>query len=778
MYLRPRLLLLLLMLGAISVLFQQDTIAASEETKCVGGMTYTTNVEHPTPDCLCPLGQIFHMNIKGNTKNVGGCVNDPYYTQAGSGNDVEFVLGGQAGKIRYSYDGQIWTEGTGIDANHTPAAIAFNGRPAPNSMWVMVARDFNFSNGADVRVYQSTDGIAWTYITDIAYPPERDPGGIMCNLCSLQYGGESGRVVFTDAMYSESMTYAWYSDDDGLTWTKTDVYTKSTGNTDVRKIVFNDEDNMFMTVGQNDSIHRSFNGQSFGNVGSLGIANVSGTLDIAYGDGMYTVVGSTGVGDDQALIATSTDGGASWTRQTDPGTFTLGYFAVAHNGLSGASSMWTAGGGSNDSKMAYSYDGITWSTGVYNIGTYDCSVLQIVSNGPFWVAQAYCYAPETAAILYSSDGINWNVMETFTDNWPIDYALAARRMINYHTDTFADTWVLHTRSPTGTGHTHYSLNGGTTWNTTSGIPSSNYMIGFRHNGKPFPDDLWTADSYSSQGIYTSTNAATWSQAGTDSTDYWHTPGLHYDIDFAGNIIYPNGDATNMLYRSTPPYTSATQVYYAGTDGLGIVRYAANASKWLLFDNCEKIAYSTDGVNWSDSPPTIALNTLSCAQANAYDLEYDGNKRWLAIGETWAFAPNNAPGIYYSDDQGQTWTAIPVANKPTDEGLFDVAHNRFYGSSGKWIGIGGDDFRKLYSSADGVTWSLAYTAPAGWTFERIVCNSIPGSPVWMVLAQHWGNREVGIFRSTNNGVTWTGPIFTTPDADAYNFSVLEHSSQMR
>ncbi len=167
--------------------------------------------------------------------------------------------------------------------------------------------------------------------------------------------------------------------------------------------------------------------------------------------------------------------------------------------------------------------------------------------------------------------------------------------------------------------------------------------------------------------------------------------------------------------------------------------------YVALDDGDQIYVSSDGLNWSfKNPAVLNLDKLmdNGSTVVAYGLEGSG-------------------GVATSTDNGETW--VDQSTLP----------NQIY--QGTWTGsqfalLGGTDF-KLYTSADGLTWSsistdvTALTYPeSGLTYFDSKYIGYGGSDIFTSTNT---NNNAGILVSTDSGVTWAHVGFRDSGDVAYN-----------
>ena len=120
-------------------------------------------------------------------------------------------------------------------------------------------------------------------------------------------------------------------------------------------------------------------------------------------------------------LAYSFDGTTWYGSDTGNEVFTSTVYGLASNG-----SMWTAVGGASN-RLAYSINGISWYPSSSGNAILSTAAFCIASNGSIWVACGWS-AVYTSAMCWSSDGINWTVVNNIFLNmyysylWDIKYS--------------------------------------------------------------------------------------------------------------------------------------------------------------------------------------------------------------------------------------------------------------------------------------------------------------------------------------------------------------------
>ncbi len=188
------------------------------------------------------------------------------------------------------------------------------------------------------------------------------------------------------------------------------------------------------------------------------------------------------------------------------------------------------------------------------------------------------------------------------------------------------------------------------------------------------------------------------------------------------------------------------IILVGTSDLGIWRSTNGGANWARLPNF--------------SPTITGLNFLIYAPANASG---PGPARRVYAGARTL----TEAGLWYSDDNGDTWAAVPnqpgrVAGQEMFPlmGSFDAA-GVFYVTWGDQTGPGSYQSRYVVSkmSASGFTWTTI-TPPTGQGgFAGISADPrVAGHVVCTTIHRWWPGDEV--YRSTNGGSTWTAVLRST------------------
>jgi hypothetical protein len=265
--------------------------------------------------------------------------------------------------------------------------------------------------------------------------------------------------------------------------------------------------------------------------------------------------------------------GITWTAST-AAVFTTRCNTVAWNGT-----IWVAGG-SGTNVLAYSSDGITWT--LADVSGIDPAVTECFAlgwNGIMWVAGV------DTGFIYSYDGINWNNADIVNDVLANCLTLVWK----------SDMWLAGGTLGNGVG-------AGTICSSTDGL-------------------IWTKSNSGSERFTTSCNSIAWNGR----------------LLVAGGV----GTASKIATSSDSGFTWVNSI----SGNLVLTNYcrsvAWNGSIWLAggSGSAYNIARSSDGTTWTGKTiiDVTAVNSVA----------------WN--GSVWVAGGTGTNKIAYSSDNGSSWT---------------------------------------------------------------------------------------------------------------------------
>lgn len=330
---------------------------------------------------------------KGDTGPTGSITN--YQSESFTvvvGND----LGG--GKIKYSYDGITWQNGSYFATMVFANNAAWNG-----SQWLLGTYQ---GGGVTPNILYSSDGINWSSTDVSGFFPQSTTAFAWDGIKWVATGWITGPL-------SQCIRYSY----DGKRWLTSGM---TTVNYNMNDIAWNGS--VFVAVGPaigHASILYSYDGFIWNTaLGTLFDGTSGGKIGAVAWNGIRWVA----VGEDSSgnTIVTSTDG-ITWSSVSGTKFANLGS-CIAWNGT-----MWVAGGDSPT--ILKSNDGLTWtsaSSGLFAGASANCN--GVTWSGQRWVATGID-STSTNLIKYSTDGDNW--FNATYSSFQTGQGCSARRVLPY-----------------------------------------------------------------------------------------------------------------------------------------------------------------------------------------------------------------------------------------------------------------------------------------------------------------------------------------------------------
>ncbi len=564
-----------------------------------------------------------------------------------------WVAVGNSGTVTTSADQVNWTsQQLGPDAD-VFNAVAYAAGPG---LFVAVG----------TKIWTSPDGYAWTYRPSTAGPY----GGIAYgNGRFVAGGGQIRHYSDSPVPCTEGGTGCGLAtSEDGVTWTDRSNTSGLTSEPTVG-LVF--ADGKFVQVGWHEPPYYSTDGLTW-TAGVSGVSLYNHAADMAYGNGLFVVVGDyldLGYG---GTVLLSGDG-VTWTRTSGPAFECVCY----------GNGTFLAAANNNGTPVVYatytSTDGQTWTS--QSNGAYGNRM--VASPGSFTLASG------SMGIATSPDGVVWTSQ---TAGLSIEAAAVA-----YGNSLFATV---------GSGGNIYVSPDGTTW---TGQPNASFV------GKNFDSIVYGTNGWVAAGtdattgvpsVISSANGTAWAQtaqAGSPTRGLAYGNGMY--IGLAGSTIYSSPNGTAWTARATDPsgalngatfgngkfvvvgdksiLTSSDGISWSSqASGLGyrLVGVAAGNNLFAAVgDDATTITVSSDGLAWSDAASGIssgALNSIAygsgafVAIGNGGWVSYSSNGRtWTAqslgyTGSSWAIAFGNSTFVAVSGNTILQSDPLPASQQTT------------------------------------------------------------------------------------------------------------------
>ena len=669
-------------------------------------------------------------------------------------------IGGTSRRVAYSYDGINW------QLSSMPQEAKWIDLEYANGLWVAIA---GYSAGYDF-VATSTDGINWQYVAlnDPYGSTGSDVGAFTLRPTGIAYGAGKWVISHGGASALNNLYYSY----DGITWSL-GVNPNQSGY--FHSIMYNGS-NTYLCIGgspnatTSNGVVRSTDGYNWltsNTMPSTGYLFSRG----AVGNGWFvTARNNTG------NFASRTRDGVRWEQTSLPQSF------WADVTFDNNRYMAVAGSQSPSNLLAYSDDGITWTSSVMPVSTYWNEVR--FGNG-VWIAVA-------------GEGTTTNIAARSTDNGLTWARITLPGTLSWNGLAYSSTlgmWVAVAGIGSATTSYAVSFDDGITWQLRTMPTSANWSSvvwtgtnfvavagagGAGTIGATSPDGLiWTQRTLPTSATWKSvafanntlvaiagyTTATTAAATSTDQGVNWTARTLPTSAAWNG-LAWANG-----AWLSVAGFSSATTSAVTSTDNgaTWVARTLPTSANWSGIAAAANgrfaaitggstsntiTAYTGDGGNtWFQTQNNI-MPANTTWSAIAY-----GNNTFVAVAG-WGSATTNAAT---SNTDGVTWTQRTL---PASQAWTDVQY-----SNGVFVAVGGagTPTTTAATSADnGATWT-SRTLPSSISWNKLAVGD--GT---IVAVGGWAGAQTAVCAtSTDNGTSWTSRTmpFTASWADvAYGAGV--------
>ena len=236
----------------------------------------------------------------------------------------------------------------------------------------------------------------------------------------------------------------------------------------------------------------------------------------------------------------------------------------------------------------------------------------------------------------------------------------------------------------------------------------------------------------------------WSLLGPPGGDVFDAAASTADPNIALAGIAPDGSFGGTLYRSTDAGNTWSQVL--PLNGISVFDIEFKADGTVYIGTLDSVRRSTDGgVSWTSLDLGIGAND------QVFDVALDPSNPliiWAGIADAGGFQPVN---VMRSTDNGGTWSnrtpplAAPISCRgiavdPTDSNTVIAVFGGDFGGGEVWTTTDGGD-----------SWTNRSAGLPDNPMQAVVYD---GSRLLVGGGQLFGSENVGLYRSTDLGATWT------------------------
>jgi len=409
---------------------------------------------------------------------------------------------------------------------------------------------------------------------------------------------------------------------------------------------------------------------------------------ISYGNSLYVAAEPNG------LIFTSSNG-VAWHK-----TANLSATVSSVQGLAFGAGTFVISGGNG--YLASSTDGVTWTTRTSGT-TNNLNDIEFL-DGAFYAAG------DQTTLLTSTNGTTWSPLATNVGT-PTDMFV--------NVDFGNGLLVISAQSQNNGGTAVYSYTPSTsTWNYTSIDPTQNV-----NKVQYIKDKFWLFTSASN--IYTSTDAATWTNS-TPSLTATMPDNTTQSLGSPNQIYAGFYDGSSLYFLGSTSYYPGGGAVFTSTDEANFTLLPEIAILPSGGKKLNSTYFVYGGQGWVSS--TDGNNFLSSG-TNYYGLATNNNTNYVGVGY------NNIGQIFSSPDFS-TWTSRTPPN------LADLTAIAWNGS--EYLAVGN---QTVISSASGSGWTTVSTPAQNF-------NSLAYGAGLFVAGASDPNTQAGTIQYSSDGINWT------------------------
>jgi len=403
----------------------------------------------------------------------------------------------------------------------------------------------------------------------------------------------------------------------------------------------------------------------------------------------------------------SVNNGASWTK-INSSTMPPNVNAIVASG----SSLFV---GTNSGIFRSDDEGVTWT-----------EKSNVVGIGFLAVNSTYVFAAAlNSGILRSADnGETWTLLSAgLTDLWFYSFAVNGSNLFVGTGDNYLGVFR--------------STDNGDTWSQVSN--GLNYF--FEGAWYPGLSPTITALGFNGTDIYAGTNDSQGIWKSTDNGDNWTIP-----------------DTTTRLYSQILSVSGNGTDLFAGTLGYGVLHSGNDGLNWTITNNGIDVYRYAKSLLMSDTDVFVSTDNgiyKTSDSGNSWVASYSGisilaptNPAFATIGSD-VFYGSGSSGVYRSSDQGANWSRI-------NNGL-----------------PANFNFNSLYSTATDLFANNYVSTNGGNSWEPTTCGIWinHGIGKYSCVNVNDGVFEHGLYRSYDNGVTWSLATNGIPSASTQTYASI-------